>query len=240
VATRLVFFEGIMGAGKSTTGQWLARELGRHGAAARFLWEGPTREEPAHPLRVAPTLEHPGAPWRDLSAEAYAERSLALWRSFGAASAPSPTVTVCDGLLFHGNLTDLVLMDAEPALLGRYVERVAEAAGPLAPAVVYLRQADVAAALRRVSDQRGPGWVAYQVGWKLASPYAERRGLAGYDGLVRLYQEYVALCLELLGRLDLPTLVVERDGDWPRARAAVRAFLRLEEATARKTGRPVP
>jgi hypothetical protein len=129
--------------------------------------------------------------------------------------------------------TGLELDDAALRALGLMDdERVAEAAGPLAPAVVYLRQADVAAALRRVSDQRGPGWVAYQVNWKLASPYAERRGLAGYEGLVRLYQEYVAVCLELLDHLDLPKLVVERDGDWRRAREAVRAFLRLEAATA--------
>jgi hypothetical protein len=227
VPVRLVFVEGIMGAGKSTTGRWLARELGRHGVEARFLWEGRTIEEPVHPLRVSNTLEHSRAPWRDRSPEEYVALSLAMWRSFVEGSAAAQTATVCDGLLFHGNLTDLMLMDAEPTLVARYAERVVEAAGPLAPAVVYLRQTDVPAALRRVSDQRGPEWVTYQVDWKLASPYAERRGLRGYDGLVRLYEEYVALCLELLEQLRLPKLVVERDGDWSRARSAVRAFLSL-------------
>jgi hypothetical protein len=229
VPVRLVFVEGIMGAGKSTTGQWLARELRRYGVQARFLWEGQTIEEPVHPLRVSGsgTLEHPKAPWRDLSCEGYVDLSLAMWRSFVEAAAAARTATVCDGLLFHGNLTDLMLMDAEPAVLARYVEHVAEAVGPLAPAVVYLRQTDVPAALRRVSDQRGPEWVTYQVDWKLASPYAERRSLRGYDGLVRLYEDYVALCLELLEQLRLPKLVVERDGNWSRARSAVRAFLSL-------------
>jgi hypothetical protein len=100
-------------------------------------------------------------------------------------------------------------------------------AAPLAPAVVYLRQTDLPTALGRVCDERGPEWVTYQTDWKLASPYAERRGLRGYDGLLRLYQDYVALCLALLADLRLPTLLVERDGDWPRTRGAVRAFLSL-------------
>jgi hypothetical protein len=219
----LVIVEGIMGAGKSTTGQWLARELERHGTAARFLWEGPTVAQPEHPLRVAPGLPHPKAPWLDLSADEYAQRSLAMWRSFVAEARAAGRVTVCDGLLFHGNLTDLILMDAAPDLLSAYVDRLVEAARSLAPSVVYLGQSDVAAALRRVCDQRGPAWVAYQVEWKLASPYARRRGLTGYDGLVRLYEQYVARCRELLARLTAPTLVIELDGDW----SSVRSFLRL-------------
>jgi thymidylate kinase len=227
--TRLVIVEGIMGAGKSWTGQWLARELGRHGIESRFIAEGRTREGEVHPLRVATTLAHPRAPWRELTVQEYVDRSLAMWRAFVEDAQSSSRVTVCDGLLFHGNLTDAMLMGAAPSALADYVTQVARTARPLAPALVYLRQLDVAAALRRVSQQRGPTWVNYQVDWKLASPYAERRGLRGYDGLVELYRAYVPLCLDLLDRLDLPKLVLERDGDWPQVRRAVRTFLQLED-----------
>jgi hypothetical protein len=217
-----------MGAGKSWTGTWLARELARHGLAARFLDEGPTRAEPAHPLRVAPSLPHPKAHWLDVTAGEFVERSLGMWRTFVATADAARVVTVSDGSLFHGNLTDLMLLDADPGDLAAYVHAVVATADPLAPAVVYLRQTDVPTALRRVSDQRGPAWVTYQVDWKLASPYAQRRGLTGYDGLLRLYEEYVAFCLELFDQLRLPTLAVERDGDWPRARREIRAFLSLD------------
>jgi hypothetical protein len=225
--SRLVILEGIMGAGKSWTGQWLARELGRHGVVARFLAEGRTIEEPEHPLRVATTLPHPKAPWRDVTPDELVERSLAMWRAFVESARAAGAVTVCDGQLFHGNLTDLMIFDAEPGTLAAYVQAVVETAGPLAPAAVYLRQTDVPAALRRVSDQRGPEWVTYQVDWKLASPYARRRGLQGYEGLVELYEAYVALCLGLLDGLPMPKLVIERDGDWPRARREIREFLSL-------------
>lgn len=59
--TSLIFIEGIMGAGKSTTAWFLTQQLQRHGIAARFLLEGPTAGEPEHPLRA----KH-GTPWRGL------------------------------------------------------------------------------------------------------------------------------------------------------------------------------
>jgi hypothetical protein len=175
--------EGVMGAGKTTTGQLLVEELGRQGMAAGFLPEGPTREQPEHPLRLGPTLPHPRAPWLDVTPAEFVALSLDRWRAFVVAATRSPAVTVCDGLLFHGNMTDLLLLDAIPAALHGYVDDVVETWRPLAPAVVYLRPLDLDAALRAVAAERGPAWVDYQIGWKLASPYAEPRGnVAGHGG----------------------------------------------------------
>ena len=44
--TRLVLFEGIPGSGKSTTGQFLARQLMDQGILARWWYE----EEAGHPV----------------------------------------------------------------------------------------------------------------------------------------------------------------------------------------------
>jgi hypothetical protein len=216
-ASRFVFVEGIMGAGKTTTGKWLAERLG-----GRFLEEGPTREEPVHPLRVNSKLAHPMAVWEDVSAKEYAELSLGLWRAFAARAQGT---TVCDGLLFHGNMTDLLLMDAPVGLLREYVAGILETLRPLEPAVVYLRQPGVAAALRAVCGLRGESWERYQVGWKLSSPYAKRRGLVGFDGLVSLHESYRALCDELFEGLAVPKARVELDGDWARVRREIEAFV---------------
>jgi hypothetical protein len=79
----------------------------------------------------------------------------------------------------------------------------------LSPLLVYLRQDDVDSAIRVVSRQRGETWVNYQVNWKLESPYAKRRGLAGLDGLIALYREYRLLTDQLFADLDIPKISIE-------------------------------
>jgi hypothetical protein len=148
--TRFIFVEGIMGAGKTTATEWLAGYRDDNGvwrqgyleclgARTRLIAEDGTP-------RVSLTLAHPNAVWQDVSIEEFFSRSLALWRSVVAHA--SEDVTICDGLLFHGNLTDLFLMDAPPERLRSYVVEVLATLAPLRPSLIYLRYEDLAEALR--------------------------------------------------------------------------------------------
>ncbi len=227
LGTRFVFVEGIIGSGKTTTAEFLTDRLRQASIPARFLAEGPTVDEPEHPLRVATTLPHPSAVWRDVTVEEYIELSLGKWRAFASEAKEAATVTVCDGLLFHGNMTDLMLMDAGPPVLHGYVERVVESVRALDPVIVYLRREDVARALRRVCDERGAGWEEYQVGWKVGSPFGARRGLRGFDGLAEFYSEYARTCDGIFAGLALPKLAIRNDGDWQTYYRDIIAFLGL-------------
>lgn len=228
--TSLIFVEGIMGAGKSTTAWFLTQQLQRYGIAARFLLEGPTAEEPDHPLRVATELPHPNGVWLDVTVPQYIERSLQKWHSFAQEALQSTVVTICDGLLFHGNLTDLLLMNAEPDVLFRYVVQVLESIQRLNPVLIYFYHADVTQALRAVSDERGSEWEAYQVNWKVRSPYGMQRSLQGFPGLIQLYQVYRALCDDFFAQLALPKLAIRNDGDWATYYQEILTFLQLPPA----------
>lgn len=206
--TRFIFVEGIPGAGKTTAVECLTRRIEvQTGLPAHPIWED-------GPMRVSLTLPHPRAVWQAVSAEQYVERSLSLWRTFLAEAERSGAVSVCDGMLFHGNMTDLLLMDAEPVMLRGYVAQVLGTLAALKPAVIYLRRDDVAAALRAICDERGSAWEAYQTGWKLASPYAQRRGLRGFDGLARFYRDYRDVCDGIFAELDVPKLAIRHSGEW--------------------------
>ncbi len=181
-------------------------------------------DEPEHPLRVATELPHPNAAWLDVTVEEFIERSLQKWRSFMRDARQSAVVTVCDGLLFHGNMTDVLLMNAEPAVLRRYVAQVIEIIDGLNPVVIYFYRADIARALRTICDERGSAWEAYQVNWKVSSPYGAQRSLQGFDGLVQLYQDYRALCDDVFAQLTLPKLTICNEGDWA---ATIARFLRF-------------
>jgi len=229
--TRFIFVEGMMGAGKTTAAEFLTDRLHRHGIAARFLPEGPTTAQRTHPLRIGPMLSPVRTAWYDMTIEEYGALSLEKWRAFAHTAEASTAVTVCDGLLFHGNMTDLLLMDADRQVLHRYVTGVVESIRALNPTLIYLRHADVARALRAVCDERGGEWEAMQIAWKVGSPYGVRRGLQGFEGLIALYRQYGATCDDFFAQLALPKVRVVRDGDWARGYGDILAFLELRSSS---------
>ncbi len=225
--TRFIFVEGIMGSGKSTTAWFLTEQLQRQGIPARFLLEGPTIDEPEHPLRVATALLHPNVVWLDVTIDEYIALSLRKWRSFAQEARQSETVTACDGLLFHGNMTDLMLMNASPEVLRSYIAQVLETISDLNPVVIYFSHPDIARALRRICDARGSKWEAYQVNWKVLSPYGKERSLQGFDGLIQLYQSYCTLCEDIFAQLTLPKLAIRNEGNWTGYYEEILSFLQL-------------
>jgi hypothetical protein len=205
IQTRLVIIEGIMGSGKSTTARWIAAQLEAAGLRALAITE---RVDP-HPVRGTDGLDHWFQPWLDVTAKGLADRSLAKWRSFVADAQTAETIHALDGQLFHGDLTNLFLMEATPAAIAAYCNTVSEIVRPLAPLLIYFYQSDVERAIRTIAAERGEEWVKYQVDWKLRAPYSRRLGLSGLDGLIALYKDYRALTDDLYSRLDFPKLAID-------------------------------
>jgi hypothetical protein len=209
---RLVIVEGIMGSGKSTTMRFIAKHLQEAGRPAVYIHE---RTDP-HPVRATDELEHWFEPWRDTAPEDLADRALARWTAFVEHTQSNAEIPVLDGQLFHGDLTHLLLMEADASLVFEYVQNLAKVIAPLNPLVIYLWQQDVEEAVRTVCEERGPEWINYQVNWKLAAPYCMRKGFVGLDGLISLYRDYRRLTGDLFQQLPLAKLAIENSGkDWP-------------------------
>ncbi|MGT0247803.1 hypothetical protein [Burkholderia cepacia] len=204
--------------------RFIASHLQAAGHDAAAIHE---RTEP-HPVRATDELEHWFEPWRDTTAAKLAERALARWAAFVDKARLGTTVSVLDGQLFHGDLTNLLLMEGEPALIEAYVQELARTIAPLSPLVIYFWQRDIDAAVRTVCAERGDDWVTYQTDWKLAAPYCMRRGLTGLDGLIALYRDYRRTTDALFAQLPLDKLSIENgDRDWATVERRILDALKL-------------
>jgi hypothetical protein len=209
--TKAIFVEGMIGSGKSTTARFLTDYLRQRQIAACLMPEGGRN----HPLRVAGSLPHPFQIWRDVTGDQFITHSLNKWQAFVQAAQRSERVTIFDGQLFHSSMTDLLLLNAAPSAIHRYVTQVIDLLGNLTPVLIYFYQVDVAHTLRVICDARGSAWEEYQVNWKLPSPYGVERSLAGFSGLVPLYRDYRALSDAIVATLPTPTLKIDNTaGQW--------------------------
>jgi hypothetical protein len=221
--SRLIFVDGIMGSGKSTTARWLARLYRRAGISARSV-----PEARPHPTNVFRSLPHWKQPWLDLTPEDLMTRSYTNWQAFVTRVLSNSHIFVFDGQLFHGDFTCLFLMACPPAVLNQYVHTVLQLTQPLHPIIIYCYQADVAQALSRIGGQRGQGWVESQVAWKVASPYGQEHGLAGIDGWKQLYQDYRQVTDMCVQTLSNPKIKIETSaGEWSSYQTRIRTFLEL-------------
>jgi hypothetical protein len=189
-----------MGSGKSTVTMNIARRLEASGIPATGITEGVN----PHPIRFDWDL-----PWSTMPPAQLAESCIAKWRTFVESSLASDRIQIVDGQLFHGNLTSLLLLEADMELIAAYCRDIVAVIKLLRPLLIYFHQDDIDRAIRAVSAQRGDKWVDYQVNWKLESPYARRRGLAGLDGLIALYRQYRTLTDQLFADIDIPKISIE-------------------------------
>ena len=212
-----------MGSGKSTA----TRRYGQRIAASGLQVAAYTEAADPHPVRASDDLADPFRPWSLLSPSELSVRICEKWAGYVQARRADEVFTVMDGQLFHGDLSNLFMMEMAPADIAAHAAALMRVLAPLDPALVYFRQHDVARAMRTVFEARGPQWEAYQLGWKLASPHATRRELSGLAGLTSMYEEYRSLTDALFDALDCRKLAVDTGGgDWPSCYAQVDEVLR--------------
>jgi hypothetical protein len=213
---RLIFVEGFPGAGKSTTAQFLARQLARRGEAARWVYE---QEEP-HPL-VPP---RPPGGYR--SWDTFADVRVARWRAFTTAAAPTAATVIPESALLQLPVAAMLTRNVEPERIAALVRRLAEVVVPLRPALVYLARRDPAAAFRALDERRGVSWLLWHVQASAGFAFTQARGLSGLDGLLAYWRAHAEVCGAIVATLALPALVLDVDDDgWPARRRRICEFL---------------
>ena len=88
-------------------------------------------------------------------------------------------------------------------------------AAPVEPLLVYLRPADIGAAIARIHRTRGQPWSSRNVAFVENSPWARRRNLHGHDAVVKLYQAWESIVTQLYSQYPFPKIMVtDPQHDW--------------------------
>jgi hypothetical protein len=216
--SRLILVEGCPGSGKSSTSQFLCRQLQRAGHSCRWYYE----EEVPHPVAATKGIG------RAKGFREYGTATLRRWRAFVSRAKRSDEIAIIESHFFQDVITPLQRVNVKPERIGKVIHRMAEFCAPLKPALLYFHQPDYGAAMRRILDERGPRIEELYIRRSTGSAYARRHGLEGYDGFVQSWVDVRDIMEQLLGELGLPTLSIDNTArDWEAYYRQIGEFLSL-------------
>lgn len=242
---RLVIVEGLPCSGKSTTSAWIASLMQQTGKVC-FVDEG-TGHHPAdyefHALAPAGLLS-PGSQIVSLSQftgemfdrllqykiydflpwETEMPLMLEKWRQF-VRDSEEDRVYVFNSVLLQNPMCETMMrFGFSQEESQSYIEKIAEIIQPLNPAVVYLKNDDIADSVRKAAQER-PGWLDVVIGYHVSGAYGKSIHAEGFDGYIDCLRERQERELHILAQLPVRRWIVDNpQRDWDSARETIRAY----------------
>jgi len=221
----------MIGSGKTTTalrvGEWLTRQ----GESVRVFREAdadhPIRTKAEDRLRAAAGPQPPGS-----TVDGPAQGSLAnypddQWRRLAEHCQRGRPTVILEGSFLQNSVMPAFIDGAPARKVTEIFTRITRQAAPAEPLLVYLRPADIRAAIARVHRDRGEPWSSGNLAFVANSPWARRRGLVGQDAVVRLYQAWEPVVTRLYDRYPFPKIMVtDPQHDWQATLARICAAVR--------------
>jgi thymidylate kinase len=228
-AAQLILIEGMIGSGKTTTAIRVGDWLTRHGENARVFCEGaadhPIRTRAEDRLRAAARPQSPGPDGRaEGTASVYADDQ---WRRLAERCLRDRQTIILESSFLQNSVMPAFIDDAPARRVNEIFTRIQCRVAPAEPLLVYLRPADIGAAIARVHRTRGEPWSSRNVTFVENSPWARRRNLRGQDAVAKLYLAWEPVVTQLYSRYPFPKImVIDPQHDWQATLARICAAVR--------------
>jgi hypothetical protein len=214
----------MIGSGKTTTAMRVGEWLALRGENARVFYEAaadhPVKTRAEDRLRAA-AQDGP---------DRYSDDQ---WRRLAERCLRDRQTIIVEGSFLQNSVMPAFIEGAPARTVNDVFTRIVRQVAPAQPLLVYLRPADIGAAIARVHRVRGEPWSSGNVTFVANSPWARRRDLHGQDAVVKLYQAWEPVVTTLYRRYPYPKIMVtDPQHDWPAALARVCAAVAVGSAEA--------
>ncbi len=220
-AAQLILIEGMIGSGKTTTATRVGDWLARRGENARVFIEcaadHPIRTRAEDRLRAAagPQAPGPGSAGDAGAAGGPGAYPAHQWRRLAQRCLRDRQTIIVESSFLQNSVMPAFIDGAPARRVEEIFTRIVRQAAPAEPLLVYLRPADIGAAITRIHRTRGEPWSSRNVAFVENSPWARRRNLQGQDAVTELYQAWEPIVTQLYSRYPFPkVMVTDPQHDW--------------------------
>lgn len=149
------------------------------------------------------------------------------WRSF-CDSADKDAVYVFNCVLLQNPMCETMMrFGFSQHQSFQYISEIAEMTEPLSPLVIYLRTADIAAAVKKAASER-EGWLDAVIDYHVNGAYGRSVGAVGFDGYIACLEERQRRELAVLSQLSVRSVVLDDpSADWDGAYKRLRDLICL-------------
>jgi hypothetical protein len=238
-AARLILIEGMIGSGKTTmatqVGDWLARRGENVRVFCECADDHPIRTRAEDRLRAAADPQAPGP--LGSAGDGRAEGSpgaypAGQWRRLAERCLRDRQAIILESSFLQNSVMPALIDGAPARTVNEIFTRIQRQAAPAEPLLVYLRPADIGAAITRIHRTRGEPWSSRNVAFVENSPWARRRNLQGQDAVVKLYQAWEPIVTQLYSRYPFPKIMVtDPQHDWQATLARICAAVHATPTT---------